>query len=139
VWEVTSRLWCRPVADGSPAGTFSSGEEFTGLAVLEKLMGPDVRVDRLGDLFDDHAERWRSLVLHSQQAQRLVRRLTADAPTFLTTDAGDRRWGRVATVLSGHTYFLVGPVENVHLQYAAGGGRNEEPVADVSPDAPPIR
>lgn len=139
MWEVTSRLWWRPVADGSPAGTISSGEEFTGPAVLEKLMGPDVRVDRLGVLFDDHPERWRSLVLHSQQAQRLARRVTADAPTFLTTDAGDRRWGRVATVLSGHAYFLVGPEENLHQQHAAGGGRNEEPVADVSPDAPPIR
>jgi hypothetical protein len=139
VWEVTSRLWCRPVADGSPAGSLSAGEEFTGLTVLERLMGPEVRLDALGTLFDDHPERWRALFLHPEKTHRLRRRLDADAPAFLTTDAGDRRWGWVASILSDHTFLLVGPGEGDHHQDVASGGRNEEPVVDRPPDAPPIR
>ena len=71
-------------------------------------MGPDARLDRLGALFDDHPERWRALVRHPEKFDCLRRLLDADAPAFLTTVAGDRRWGRVATTLSEHAFLLVG-------------------------------
>lgn len=102
-------------------------------------MGPDARLDRLAALFDDHPERRRSLARHPRKAERLRRVLNADAPAFPTTDAGDLRWGWVATTLSDHAFLLVGPGEGDRQQDVAGCGRNEELVVDPPPDAPPIR
>ncbi|WP_228498879.1 hypothetical protein [Thermogemmata fonticola] len=125
VWEITSRLWSRPVppenSDGVP---FAPGEPFPGLALLEQLLVggskkpsvSELKLDDLAKLFSPNPEAWRALLDEQDLASQLRRDLDGESPALLVAEqsqaAESRRWIGLPTRLSQQAR-LIGWIENL--------------------------
>jgi hypothetical protein len=113
VWEVSSRLWCRPTppedSDGEP---FAPGEPFVGLSLPEHFLGGESHLDGLGALFDPRPDAWRTLLENPDEGGRLHRDLQSDDPTVIVAESADRpesqRWFGLATTLASEARLICG-------------------------------
>jgi len=113
VWELSSRLWCRPTppedSDGEP---FAPGEPFVGLSLPELLLGGESCLDGLGTLFDPRPEAWRTLLENPDERGRLHRDLQSDNPTVIVVESDEgsesQRWIGLATTLASEARLICG-------------------------------
>jgi hypothetical protein len=106
VWEISSRLWCRPTppedSDGEP---FAPGEPFVGLSLPEHLLGGANRLDDLGTLFDPRNDgAWRTLLTEPDEDTGLDRVLQGEQISIIVKkldgEPDKHRWLGLMTTLA---------------------------------------
>lgn len=105
VWELSSRLWCRPTPpDDSDGEPFAPGEPFVGLSLPEYLLGGQRRLDGLATLFDPKPNVWGTLLLEPDAAVRFRRDLESNRRSLIVAgfpdNSDDGQWLGLPTVLA---------------------------------------
>lgn len=105
VWELSSRLWCRPTPpDDSDGEPFAPGEPFVGLSLPEYLLGGQRRLDRLAKLFDPKPDAWETLLSDQDAAVRCRREFDSNRRSLIVAglpdNSDDGQWLGLPTVLA---------------------------------------
>jgi hypothetical protein len=111
VWEITSRLWSRPVSEETEASVpFAPGEPIVGLSLLEQFLGGSVHLDQLGKLFSPDPEGWRLLLTDPEKITDLRRDLSGSFPALIVAEqaetAKSRKWLGLPTSFSQDTRLI---------------------------------
>jgi hypothetical protein len=131
IWELSSRLWCRPTPQGDSDGEpFAPGEPFVGLSLLEHLLGGKSSLDPLGLLFDPQPDAWRTLLKNPQEVDGLHRDLEGNGRTLIVVQsdaqAQDPEWIQLTTTLAPEACLICQKLSKIPLERSTGHASCDE-------------